>query len=46
MTEVSGRVGETLHCATDVLGASKLMTDRSSDLRKTVEQFLRDVAAA
>lgn len=46
MTEVSGRVGETLHCATDVLGASKLVTDRSTDLRKTVEEFLRDVAAA
>jgi len=46
MTEVSGRVGETLRCATDVLDASKLVTDRSGDLRKTVERFLRDVAAA
>jgi methyl-accepting chemotaxis protein len=46
MTEVSLRVNETMHCATDVLGASGMVTDCSGDLRKTVEHFLSEVAAA
>ena len=46
MTEVSLRVNETMHCATDVMGASNMVTERSGGLRKTVEQFLSDVAAA
>ncbi|MDR3374220.1 MAG: cache domain-containing protein [Ancalomicrobiaceae bacterium] len=46
MTEVSRGVRETTRCATDVLQASNKVSGNSSDLRKTVEQFLKEVAAA
>jgi methyl-accepting chemotaxis protein len=46
MTGVSRGVRETTHCATDVLGSANMVTERSNDLRNTVERFLQKVTAA
>ncbi|WP_370677152.1 methyl-accepting chemotaxis protein [Pleomorphomonas sp. PLEO] len=46
MAGVSRGVQETNRCATDVLGSANKVTDRSDELRTTVEQFLKKVAAA
>ena len=46
MTEVAHNVDDTTRCASDVLEASKLVSERSGTLRTAVEDFLSKVAAA
>ena len=39
-------IGETNRAATEVLAAVEYLTSHASDLRASVDRFLRDVAAA